>query len=65
MTSAEKEKYYARKALLTEIKNRFWNDVFYLSANYLMTEPKDGLEQDWKEAVAKAELFDEILREGF
>jgi len=52
-----------RRVVLEELKKEAWQKVYCYSANYLMTEPKDGMQEDWETAVAKAKVIDRMLNE--
>ena len=52
-----------KRTVLEEMKNTAWHNVLCCSANYAMTEPKDGMREDWEEYVAKAKIIDTMLDE--
>lgn len=52
-----------RNAMLEELRDQLWNNVFSYSGNYAMTRPKEGDAGEWETALAKAELMDQIVAE--
>jgi transcriptional regulator with XRE-family HTH domain len=56
---------YTRDEVLNELRDQAWNNVLAYSGNYLMTEPKDGYEADWKAATTKAEIIDQMAQDFF
>jgi len=39
------------------------NNVFAYSANWLMTVPKKGYENEWEKARIKADILEEMIKE--
>jgi len=52
-----------RAELLKEYYNNEMNNVFAYSANWLMTVPKKGYENEWEKARIKADILDEMIKE--
>ena len=52
-----------RRSVLQEMKDMAWHNVYCCSANYAMTEPKEGMRDDWEAALAKAKIIDRMLAE--
>ena len=59
-----KEKKMTKLDLLNEYFDREMNTVFCYSANYLMTIPKKGYEQEWNQAKEKAEILEGMIKEA-
>lgn len=54
-----------KKEILKKLYDRSAQRVFEMSANYAMTTPKKGYEEEFKEEKEIAEwLYDEIKEEG-
>lgn len=56
-------KKITRNTILKEMQDMAWEDLFYYSSNYAMTEPKEGMADKWAEAKAKAEIVDQMVAE--
>jgi len=52
-----------RIELLKEYYNNEMNNVFAYSANWLMTVPKKGYENEWEKARIKADILEEMIKE--
>ena len=52
-----------RAELLKEYYNNEMNNVFAYSANWLMTVPKKGYENEWEKARIKADILEEMIKE--
>ena len=55
--------YINKQSVLEEMKEMAWHNVLCYSENYAMTEPKDGMREDWEKALAKAKIIDRMLDE--
>jgi len=53
----------SRVELLKEYYNNEMNNVFAYSANWLMTVPKKGYENEWEKARIKADILEEMIKE--
>lgn len=51
-----------KSELLKKYYEMEMNKVFAYSANYLMNSPKKGYEKEWKEAMERAELLEEMMQ---
>lgn len=49
------------QALLCEYRDMEDHNVLAYSANYAMTEPKPGFENEWNQACLKVKLLNEII----
>jgi hypothetical protein len=58
-----KMQHINKRSVLEEMKEMAWHNVLCYSGNYAMTEPKDGMREDWEKAVAKAKIIDCMLDE--
>jgi 5'(3')-deoxyribonucleotidase len=52
-----------RDSVLKEVQDQAWNNVMAYSKNYAMTLPKKGFEEDWKAALAKAGIVNQMVDE--
>lgn len=61
--SNDQPKTITRLNVLREMQDMAWHNVFCYSADWAMTRPKAGLEEEWSEATAKAEIVDLMVAE--
>lgn len=52
-----------RDSVLKEMQDQAWNNVMAYSQNYAMTVPRKGFEADWKDALAKAGILNQMVDE--
>lgn len=52
-----------RGTVLREMQNMAWHNVLCCSKGYLMDDPKDGMEEQWAEARARAQVIDQMVAE--
>ena len=52
-----------KRTILEEMKDMAWHNVYCYSANYAMSEPKEGMREDWETAIAKAKIIEQMLDE--
>lgn len=51
------------KELLQELYDRSMNRIFTMSANYLMTIPKKGMEEEFAHEKEIAQMLDNLIKE--
>ena len=56
-------RFINKRTVLEEMRDMAWNNVLSYSANYAMTEPKDGMREEWEQAMVKAKIIDQMLDE--
>lgn len=52
-----------RYDFLLKAKNQVANNLFAYSDNYLMTKPKKGYEESYRETLAELEMLEEWINE--
>ncbi len=60
---ATQEATITRLSVLKEMQDMAWHNLFCYSANYAMTRPKEGSEEQWAAAKAKADIIDQMIAE--
>lgn len=62
--TATHEKSITRLSVLKEMQDMAWHNLFCYSANYAMTKPKEGAEEQWAATKAKADIIDQMIAEA-
>lgn len=53
-----------RLDVLKRFYNEAMNEVFKMSANWLMDTPKPGYEKPWRDAQETAAILEELIKEN-
>jgi len=53
----------SRLSILKDHQEMLWHNVLCYSANYLMDKAKPGQEPKWSEALEKAKIIDQMVKE--